>query len=202
MTPSSNIHPWTPKTPASAASIDNTLLPPSPPTSLHPYQDDDYYDSDGDILIQDSVERLPEDHGADAWDANQNTTVVDDGQYMDMYRPVNRPKDQLRDQLRDQLSQQIQSRELRLAGWPEDAVFLFQKLDMRGSEPILPHDWSVDFPSLPPFVFTRSEAKQFVRADTLSEFRGDMSSPLHYLQMLTDCSPVCIDSAPCRWRSC
>lgn len=172
VTPNSRILHWTPKTPASASSIDDTLLPPSPPMSIPPGQNDDY-DFDGTTLIQDSVEQLVKDDGADVWDANQNTMVVDDGQYMDMHRPTNHAKEQLQEQLR----QEVQSHELRLAAWPEDAVFLFQKLDMRGSEPILPHEWSVDFPSLPPFVFTTSEAKQFVRADTLSEFRGTKYSP-------------------------
>lgn len=163
MTPMTKMQYWVPKTPASAASVDDTLLPPSPPSSLHRYEDGDY-DFDGDTIVQNSVENFHRDDTADAWDANDNTMVVDDGQYMVMHKPMDHHKEQHR--------QVAQSRELRLAGWPEDAVFLFQKLNMRGSEPILPYDWNVDFPSLPLFLFTKSEAKQYIRAEFLSDFRG------------------------------
>ena len=165
MTPMSKMQYWAPNTPPSAASLDDTLLPPSPPSSLHRYPEGDY-DFDGDTFVQGSAESFSKDT-PDAWDANDNTTVVDDGQYMVMHKPMDRAKEQYR--------QVAQSRELRLAGWPEDAVFLFQKLNMRGAEPLLPYDWNVDFPSLPLFLFTKSEAKQFIRADFLSDFRGTSS---------------------------
>ena len=164
VTPKSKVDRWAPATPASSDSLNETLLPPSPPTFLHRKQEDTYYDFEGDTLVHDTVEGFPEDGGADGWDANDNTMLVDDGQYMESHRPIDHTKEQFR--------QELQSHELRLAGWPEDAVFLFQKLNMRGSEPLLPYDWNIDFPSLPMFMFTRIVAKQFIKSHQLSEFRG------------------------------
>jgi hypothetical protein len=160
-TPRSKVVPWAPEAPASLAALDETLLPPSPPTSLYRDQDD----FDGDTLVHDSVEdQYYEDAGADAWDANDATIVVDDGQYMEQRKPVDRTNEQLR--------QEIQCRELRLAGWSEDSVFLFQKLNMRGVEALLPDRWKSDFVTLPLNLFTVNDNKAFIKADGQSDFRG------------------------------
>lgn len=160
-TPNSKVAQWAPKTPASPTALDETLLPPSPPASLQRFQED----FDGDTLIHDSVEDEYLDYEeADGWDANDATLVVDDGQYMEMRKPVNRTKEQMR--------QEIQCRELRQAGWSEDAVFMFQKLNMRGFEPLLPDPWKRDFVTLPLDLFTTNDSKAFIKADGLSDFRG------------------------------
>ncbi|KAF1972185.1 hypothetical protein BU23DRAFT_508954 [Bimuria novae-zelandiae CBS 107.79] len=162
MTPKTKINHWAPNAPASHTSNEDTLLPPSPPMSLHRYPQD--LDFDGETLVHDSVEELSKDVGVDAWDANDATLVVDDGQYMDLHKSINRNKEQHR--------QEAQCRELRLAGWSEDAVFLFQKLNMRGFEPILPYDWKADFPTVPLDLFTKNESKQFIKANCQSSFRA------------------------------
>ncbi|KAJ4352386.1 uncharacterized protein N0V89_007734 [Didymosphaeria variabile] len=158
----SKVEHWAPKTPASPSAVDKTLLPPSPPTSLHRYEED----FDGDTLVHDSVEDeyYYNDEEADAWDANDTTVVVDDGKYMEMRKPVNRTKEQMR--------QEIQCRELRQAGWSEDSVFMFQKLNLRGFEPLLPDPWKTDFVTLPLDLFTTNDSKAFIKADGQSDFRA------------------------------
>lgn len=161
ITPRSKVEHWAPKTPASPTAIDETLLPPSPPTSLHRYEED----FDGDTLVHASVEDGYYKEGeSDAYDANDATMVVDDGQYMEMRKAVDRTDEQLR--------QEIQCRELRLAGWSEDSIFMFQKLNMRGFEALLPNPWKEDFVTLPLNLFTPNDSKAFVKADGLSDFRG------------------------------
>lgn len=148
---------WDTKTPVSAT-VDDALLPPSPPSSLNRYTD-----FDGDTLVHESVEDLPEEEEYE-WDANEETFLVDDGQYMELHKSVNHEKEQLR--------QENQGRELREAGWSEDAVFMFQKLNMRGFEPLLPDGWVNDFETLPVDLFTANENKAFIKADGGSDFRG------------------------------
>ncbi|KAJ4296867.1 hypothetical protein N0V90_006915 [Kalmusia sp. IMI 367209] len=148
---------WDTKTPVVAA-IDHALLPPSPPSSLSRYRD-----FDGDTLVHDSVEGLPQEEESE-WDANEETFVVDDGQYMDLHKSANHEKEQVR--------QENQSRKLREAGWSEDAVFMFQKLNMRGFEPLLPDGWVNDFETLPVDLFTANENKAFIKADVGSDFRA------------------------------
>lgn len=161
VTPKNKVDHWTPATPASHTDIDQTLLPPSPPTSLHRYEDD----FDGDTLVHDSVEdEYYKDVEPDAYDANDATLVVDDGQYMELRKAVDRTNEQLR--------QEIQCRELRQAGWSEDSIFMFQKLNMRGFEPLLPNPWKKDFLTLPLNLFTTNDSKAFVKADGQSDYRG------------------------------
>ncbi|KAK7192648.1 hypothetical protein DPSP01_006590 [Paraphaeosphaeria sporulosa] len=160
-TPNSKVEHWAPNTPASPTDLDDTLLPPSPPASLHRYEDD----FDGDTLVHDSVEDgYYKDAESDAYDANDATMVVDDGQYMEMRKAVDRTNEQLR--------QEIQCRELRQAGWSEDSIFMFQKLNMRGFEPLLPDPWQKDFVTLPLNLFTPNDSKTFIKADGQSDFRA------------------------------
>ena len=166
ITPNHKVDHWAPKTPASPTDLDETLLPPSPPTSLHRYD----YDFDCDTLVHESVEdEYYNDVELDEYDANDATLVVDDGQYMDLRKAVDRTNEQLR--------QEIQCRELRQAGWSEDSVFMFQKLNMRGFEPLLPNPWKEDFVTLPLNLFTPNDSMAFVKADGQSDFRGMLYQP-------------------------
>jgi hypothetical protein len=92
---------------------------------------------------------------ADEWDANEETMVVDEGTFMAQSKKLTQEKERER---RDQ-----QGCELRGAGWSEDAVFLFQKLGMRGFEPILPIAWIHDLDSLPEDLFTANIDKAFIK---------------------------------------
>lgn len=142
--------------------IDATLLPPSPPASAMLSDD-----LEGDTLVPLSPvapEQKMEGSSEDEWDANEETMVVDDGTYMDQQKLINIEEERRR---RDQ-----QGRQLRAAGWSEDAVFLFQKLGMRGLEPLLPADWICDFETLPGGLFTEKLDQAFIKPAFGTEYGG------------------------------
>lgn len=161
--PEPQAHTWTPRTPSPQSDIDATLLPPSPPTSAPQFAED----FEGETLLPESPLSLSYDkHGSseDEWDANQGTMVVDDGTYMTQHKTIDTDLERKR---RDK-----QGRELRDAGWSEDAVFLFQKLGMRGFEPILPIDWLDDFETLPEDLFTANIDKAFIKPAEGSDYHS------------------------------
>lgn len=165
MTPATGlerIESWEVKTPSSAGSIDRTLLPPSPPTSVYHHMD-----LEGDTLIEDSIEdqeKAEKTSSGEDWDANEETIVVDDGTYYEEQKRIDREKERRR--------REEQGQELREAGWAEDAVFLFQKLGMRGFEPLMPIDWVNDFDSLPVDLFTVNANKAFIKSDSDNDHHG------------------------------
>jgi hypothetical protein len=131
--------------------MEHVEIPPSPPMSLErPYTDDE-----GDTLVDELQEHLKQNPNDDDWDANEETIVVDDIKYMDEHKEVDPEIERER--------REAQGKELRDAGWTEDAIFLFQKLGMRGFEPLLPYDWVDDFKMLPLDLFTRNLDKAFVK---------------------------------------
>ena len=140
--------------------MDQTLLPPSPPTSAKPTEDE----FEGDTLVGSPIVQASAKTGSsgDEVDANGDTTVVEDGNFMDVSIDVDKERKR-----RDK-----QGRELRDAGWSEDAVFLFQKLGMRGFEPILPIEWIDDLETLPEDLFTARLDKAFLRPAHGSGYRG------------------------------
>jgi len=146
-------------------------LPPSPPTSLSP----DFDDFEGDTLDVGSAGELHR-AGSEVWDANEETIVVDEDRYIAEQKTVDRDEERRR--------REAQGHELRAAGWSEDAIFLFQKLGMRGFEPILPYSWVEDFKSLPVDLFTPNMDKAFIKPmfdqpDNTADFRGKFTS-LYY----------------------
>lgn len=158
MSPSARVTNWTIKTPQKGT-IGESEVPPSPPKSL----ERTYTDFDGDTLIDDIVQVINPDQEA-AYDANEDTIVVDEGTYQDQQKDFDPELERER--------REIQGRELRAAGWPADAIFLFQKLGMRGFEPLLPHSWSTDFVALPLDLFTRNLDKAFVKPNFGSDWHG------------------------------
>jgi hypothetical protein len=146
--------------------VDQTLLPPSPPESAKPMDDD----LEGDTLVESPSAQQSEKTGSSGaqLDANGDTMVVDDGNYMDVSIDVEKER-----QRREQ-----QGRELRDAGWSEDAVFLFQKLGLRGFEPLLPISWIDDLETLPEDLFTARLDKAFLRPANGTDFRGMYLHPV------------------------
>ncbi|CAO2654788.1 Nn.00g115210.m01.CDS01 [Neocucurbitaria sp. VM-36] len=168
MSPESRIKIWHTRTPSpqSDVDMDATLLPPSPPTSTRQSPDD----LEGDTLLPSSPVSPSYDktgYSADEVDANEDTTVVDDGTYMNQYKKYNIDEERKR---RDK-----QGRELRDAGWSEDAVFLFQKLGMRGFEPLLPIDWIDDFETLPEDLFTAKLDKAFIKPALGTDYHAQVA---------------------------
>jgi hypothetical protein len=162
VSPEARVKTWDPRTPSPQNDIDATLLPPSPPISA--MQSDDF---EGDTLLPESPTAPGDEEegsSADEWDANEETMVVDDGTYMTQHKKINIEEERKR---RDQ-----QGRELRDAGWSEDAVFLFQKLGMRGFEPILPIGWINDFETVPEDLFTAKLDKAFLKPAFGTDYSG------------------------------
>lgn len=126
------------------------MISPSPPASLERA----YTDFEGDTLIDNIAQTLNSDP-AEEWDANEETLVLDEARYLERRREQDAEVERGR--------RERQGHELRAAGWTEDAIFLFQKLGMRGFEPLLPSAWFEDFPMLPADLFTRNIDKAFVK---------------------------------------
>ncbi|KAI4709614.1 hypothetical protein J4E89_005630 [Alternaria sp. Ai002NY15] len=167
--------------PSTHYDIDATLLPPSPPASAMSSKD-----LEGDTLVAHSPIALARDHendgsSADLWDANEETMVVDDGTYMVVQKKVNRDQERYR--------QDQQARELRDAGWSEDAVFLFQKLGMRGFEPLMPISWIDDLETVPADLFTENIDKAFIKPACGTDY-----SAQHALEKLFDLGGVARDA--------
>jgi hypothetical protein len=166
MSPQSRIQNWSVRTPSPLSDVDGdtdmdrTLLPPSPPASAK--QGDDF---EGDTLIGSPGAEYSEKAGssADEWNANEDTIVVDDGNYLEQSVDVNKERKR----------REKQGRQLRETGWSEDAVFLFQKLGMRGFEPLLPIDWVEDLETLPEDLFTSRLDNAFLKPTLGSGFRGE-----------------------------
>lgn len=158
MSPESRVHNWDVPAPgpSSDTDIDHAQLPPSPPTSAKEFEE---YDLEGDTLVGDASPNRKDStttktgSSGDQMNANGDTTVVDDGSYLGIKIDVEEER-----RRREQ-----QGRELLAAGWSEDGVFLFQKLGMRGFEPILPFEWLDDLETLPADLFTAREDKVFLR---------------------------------------
>ncbi|KAF2473894.1 uncharacterized protein BDR25DRAFT_256894 [Lindgomyces ingoldianus] len=147
MSPTTRVKSWHVKTPGSSASTDEADRLPSPTSLERPYTD-----FEGDTLIDDMVEAIDD---QEAFDANEETFVVDEAKYMDEQKAYDADTERQR---RDK-----QGRELRAVGWTEDAVFLFQKLGMRGFEPLMPKEWMNDFIMLPTNLFTPNMDKAFIK---------------------------------------
>ncbi|KAF2129579.1 hypothetical protein P153DRAFT_396836 [Dothidotthia symphoricarpi CBS 119687] len=177
MSPGSRVKTWHTQTSSPYGDVDVTLLPPSPPSSLKRS-----YDFDGDTLIPSSPcgymvkTRYPEEEpgsSEDESDATGNVTVVDQ-RYM-----LGETKTVYVEDERQTLDREAS--ELRAAGWPEDAVFLFQKLAQRGREPLLPIDWIDDFgfSGLPGDLFTVNAEKAFIKPALGSTYHAQLAlSPL------------------------
>jgi hypothetical protein len=168
MSPGARVKTWGPRTPSRQHEIDATLLPPSPPASAMSSKD-----LEGDTLVAHSpAPPAPyndtEGSSADLWDANEETMVVDDGTYMIVQKKVNHDQERQR--------QDQQARELRDAGWSEDAVFLFQKLGMRGFEPLMPIGWMHDLETVPADLFTENIDKAFIKPVYGTDYSGMLPS--------------------------
>ena len=162
MSPEARVKTCDPRAPSSHFDIDATLLPPSPPASAISSKD-----LEDDTLVGNSPaapDNETEGSSADLWDANEETMVVDDGTYMVVQKKVNYDQERQR--------QDQQARDLRDAGWSEDAVFLFQKLGMRGFEPLMPISWIDDLETVPADLFTENIDKAFIKPAYGTEHNG------------------------------
>ncbi|KAF3003801.1 hypothetical protein E8E13_010260 [Curvularia kusanoi] len=157
LSPETRVKAWKTRTPSPNSDVDITLVPMSPPeTILQSFEA--YDDLDGDTLFNTSP-ISPTFHKGDVpdleVDANDDTFVDDDHIYLEKHKGISFDERLLK--------QQKQRQELQAAGWSEDAIFLFQKINMRGYEPIMPIEWLDDFLSLPADLFTERADKPFIK---------------------------------------
>lgn len=135
------------------AKVDGAQLPPSPPTSFG-QADTETIAAGESSSVAPAFNLKP---AREDWDANEETILVDDGYYDEQQKDAQKVAELERER-RD-----AQAMELRAAGWSEDAVFLFQKLGLRGFEPLLPYGWFDDFKMLPADLFTHNMDKAFIK---------------------------------------
>lgn len=100
---------------------------------------------------------------------------VDDDVDMEMEEPQISAEDKVTDYLARQaeLEQRLKQVEVfKATGNHTDEVFLFERLSMRGFEPLLPAAWQMDFPTLPIDIFTEDAEKAFINNNCISSSRG------------------------------
>jgi hypothetical protein len=176
MSPQSRMELWNTRMHSPGSDLDITLIPASAPESALASESD----LEGDTLIGESPSNKEEQYqkyeddfdgsSDDEFDANADTLIVDDGRYMVQPQKVVDVDEEL-------LRRQLESRRMCNAGWPEDSVFLYQKLAMRGHEPLFPIDWVDDFMSFPEDLFTANVDKAFIKPAFGSTHHGILVSP-------------------------
>ena len=174
MSPQSLMELWNTTTHTLSSDLDITLAPPPTPDSALMTDGD----LDGDTLIAEPsphqgkqyIEYEDEDQDAfngssdDEFDANADTLIVDDGRYMVQHKTI--------DVDQERLQRQLEGRKLASTGWSEDSIFLYQKLGMRGHEPLFPIDWINDYTSFPEDLFTANVDKAFIKPAFGSAYHG------------------------------
>ncbi|KAH6614301.1 hypothetical protein C7974DRAFT_444324 [Boeremia exigua] len=169
LSPESRVNVWHTRTPSPGSDVDITLVPMSPPDSaMQSFEEHD--DFEGDTLFNTSPISPTFYKGAGPElevDANDDTIVVDDGRYHETHRGISFDERLFK--------QQKQRQELQAAGWSEDAIFLFQKINMRGYEPLMPIEWVDDLTSLPADLFTERLDKPFIKPTMGSHYHAQLA---------------------------
>jgi hypothetical protein len=165
---------WNTRMHSPGSDVDVTLIPPSTPDSAQVTEGD----LEGDTLVAESSphdkQYLEYEDGIsgssdDEFDANADTLIVDDGRYMVQQKAIDVEQERVR--------RQLESRKLCNTGWSEDSIFLYQKLGMRGHEPLFPIDWIDDFMSFPEDLFTANVDKAFIKPAFGSTYHGMCPNP-------------------------
>lgn len=89
-----------------------------------------------------------------------NTTLVDDDDSM-----------LFEDESSDHKEGQANIEEL-YRGWTEDEIWLFEKLDWRGYEPLLPKRWTGDFLTMYALLFTDDDTIAFIKSVSGKDYHG------------------------------
>lgn len=58
-------------------------------------------------------------------------------------------------------------------GWTEEEIWLFEKLDWRGYEPLLPRRWAGDFLTMYELLFTDDDSVAFIKSVSGKEYHGE-----------------------------
>lgn len=66
------------------------------------------------------------------------------------------------------------------AGWTEDEIWLLERINMLGSEPLLHLTWALDFPTLVPEIYTMDDSRVLIKAINGNTCHGEFAiSPPH-----------------------
>ena len=123
---------------------------------------DDEVDSDGSTLVEEqplSPSPAPE--------GDTTLAIQDDGVNVEEdILPAIRPEE-------DNDHFTPSSEDLRhMQHWSKDQIWLFNKLNMRGFEPLLHETWTQDFLTLPDELFSEADSEVFIKAYRGSEYNG------------------------------
>ena len=118
--------------------------------------DGEGYESNEDTLVR------------DATPGDDDMTLVDTplGAEGDDYIDVD-PERTRREKALDQIAH---------GDWTSMEVNLFNKLNIRGFDPLLPSNWQMDFPTCPNNLFTADKSRAFIHSRNGNDFRGKRSS--------------------------
>ncbi|MCJ1472298.1 hypothetical protein MMC13_000945 [Lambiella insularis] len=78
-------------------------------------------------------------------------------------------------------------------GWTQSEIDLFNKLNMRGFEPLFPTPWHIDFPTLPPGLFSSNDQLVFIKSLCSKDFRAQRA-----LSVLLSLGPKVRDRLRCK----
>lgn len=59
------------------------------------------------------------------------------------------------------------------AGWTEDEIWLLERINMLGSEPLLHLTWALDFPTLVPELYTMDDSRVLIKAINGNNCHGE-----------------------------
>lgn len=109
----------------------------------------------------------------DEWEANKED---DEDDYVGKLSKGER-KEHLLDVEDERARRQEMLKQIERGDRTPEEIALFEKLTMRGFEPIIPSNWKMDFKTLPETMFTNDESEIFINAASGNEFRGISSFP-------------------------
>ena len=138
-------------------------------------QDDDYENEEGDdTLVEDDVPAALAPISTYRAGAGNDSTLIADGSDEDDLGDLTQEekKEHLFSMEDERIKRQEMLKQIERADWTPEEAALFEKLTMRGFEPILPRNWMMDFKTIPEGLFTADEAEIFINAASGKDFRG------------------------------
>lgn len=64
------------------------------------------------------------------------------------------------------------------AGWTEDEIWLLERINLLGSEPLLHLSWALDFPTLVPELYTMDDSRVLIKAISGNTCHGEFAVSL------------------------
>lgn len=116
----------------------------------------DEVDLEGDTLIENTATILP---GSNF--ENDTTIIADIDDALEDPEMTAEPGDEPHD----------------YAGWTEDEIWLLERINLLGSEPLLHLTWALDFPTLVPALYTMDDSRVLIKAINGNTCRGEFAIP-------------------------